>query len=174
MFLFIGLVPGSDTVRVANIGYETAVQPVALRAGETTGVDVKISARPLRVPEVVVQDSNWTRGHLQGQTPVALRGEELREKLAPTVAATLAAEPGIAEQSMGPAPARPVVRGLGGNRLIMLENGTSTGDLSSTSPDHAVAMEVLSAERISIVRGPAAFLYGSSVLGGVVDGHSAL
>ena len=70
---------------------------------------------------------------------------------------------------MGPAPARPVLRGLSGDRLLVLEDGERTGDLSATSSDHAVAIEPMTTERIEVVRGPGTMLYGSNALGGVVN-----
>ncbi|HSH45111.1 MAG TPA: TonB-dependent receptor, partial [Longimicrobiales bacterium] len=96
-------------------------------------------------------------------------GSELQSKLDGTLASTLEGEAGLASASMGPAPARPVIRGLGGDRILILEDGGRLGDVSSSSADHAVAVEASSAERIEVVRGPAALFYGSNALGGVVN-----
>ncbi|MBM4131829.1 TonB-dependent receptor, partial [bacterium] len=100
---------------------------------------------------------------------LTLEGPALRRELATTIAASLAAQPGVAVRSMGPAPARPVIRGLDGHRLLVLEDGASTGDLSATSPDHAVVVEPLVASRVDVLRGPAALTLGSNVIGGAVD-----
>jgi iron complex outermembrane receptor protein len=86
-----------------------------------------------------------------------------------TVAATLQGVPGVAATSMGPATARPVIRGLSSDRVLVLEDGQRPGDLSSTSGDHAVAVEGATARQIEVVRGPMSLLYGSSALGGVVN-----
>ena len=96
-------------------------------------------------------------------------GSTLRQNLSRTIAETIDSEPGIALRSMGPAPARPVLRGLGGDRLLVLEDGERTGDLSASSSDHAVAIEPLTTERIEVVRGPRTLLYGSNALAGVVN-----
>ena len=69
----------------------------------------------------------------------------------------------------GPGASRPVIRGLGGDRIRVLEDGVGAGDASSTSPDHAVSIEPVAAETIEVVRGPATLLYGSSAVGGVVN-----
>ena len=58
---------------------------------------------------------------------------------------------------------------MGGDRLLILEDGQRVGDLSSTSSDHAVAVDPVSAQRIEVVRGPAGLLYGSNALGGVIN-----
>jgi iron complex outermembrane recepter protein len=62
-----------------------------------------------------------------------------------------------------------VIRGLGGDRVLVLEDGARVGDLSSTSGDHALSVDPLNAERIEVVRGPAALLYGSNAIGGVIN-----
>jgi len=97
-----------------------------------------------------------------------LGGADLRRKLGGTLAATMDGMPGVSQRSMGPAPARPVVRSLSGYRAQILEDGSSPGDLSASSPDHAVAIDPLAAREVEIVRGPAALLYGSSSLGGII------
>lgn len=85
------------------------------------------------------------------------------------MAATLKNETGISLSSMGPAPARPVIRGLGSDRIqITVDNIIST-DLSSTSPDHAVAVEPFTIERIEVQRGPKVLLHNSTSIGGVVN-----
>jgi iron complex outermembrane receptor protein len=58
---------------------------------------------------------------------------------------------------------------MSGERLLVLEDGVSTGDLSSTSPDHAVLIDPASAHQVEVVRGPAALAFGSSVVGGVIN-----
>jgi iron complex outermembrane recepter protein len=62
-----------------------------------------------------------------------------------------------------------VIRGLSGDRVLVLEDGNRTGDIASTASDHAVTIDPLTAERIEVVRGPAGLLYGSNALGGVIN-----
>jgi hypothetical protein len=96
-------------------------------------------------------------------------GAELDREIGGTVAATLLSQPGMAMTTMGPATGRPVIRGLGGDRILILEDGQRPGDLSSMSGDHAVAIEPLTATQLEVVRGPMSLLYGSSAMGGVVN-----
>ena len=98
-----------------------------------------------------------------------MSGAELDRRLSTTVAGTLESEPGLAVSSIGPVTGRPVLRGLGGDRILILEDGMRPGDMSSTSGDHAVAIDAVNAKRFEIVRGPMSLLYGSSALGGVVN-----
>ena len=85
------------------------------------------------------------------------------------VAGTIGSEPGLAVSSLGPAPARPVIRGLDGDRVLILQDGQRTGDLSSQSGDHGVVVKPAGAQRIEVVRGPATLLYGANAIGGLVN-----
>jgi iron complex outermembrane receptor protein len=69
----------------------------------------------------------------------------------------------------GPGASRPVIRGLGGDRIRVLTGGIGTIDASVISPDHAVSLDPLLIERVEIVRGPATLLYGGGAIGGVVN-----
>src|SRR5574339_497609 len=86
-----------------------------------------------------------------------------------SLGATLESQPGVASRSFGPSPARPVVRGLDGDRVQILQDGQRMGDLSSQSGDHGVTVNPASAERIEVVRGPATLLYGANGIGGLVN-----
>jgi iron complex outermembrane receptor protein len=99
----------------------------------------------------------------------ALEGRELDRRRAPSIAATIAGEPGVTSRSNGPMATQPVIRGLTGDRVLVLEDGQRTGDIATTAPDHAVTIDPMSARRVEVVRGPAGLLYGSNSLGGVVN-----
>ncbi|MFD1034251.1 TonB-dependent receptor [Sphingomonas hankookensis] len=98
-----------------------------------------------------------------------LSGEELTRELRPTIGETLARQPGVSATSFGPNASRPVLRGLQGERVRVLTDGIGSFDVSNTSVDHAVAINPLTADRIEVLRGPAALLFGSSAIGGVVN-----
>jgi iron complex outermembrane receptor protein len=86
-----------------------------------------------------------------------------------SLGATLQTQPGVASRSFGPAPARPVIRGLDGDRVLILQDGQRLGDLSSQSGDHGVPINPAAAQKIEIVRGPATLLYGANAIGGLVN-----
>ncbi len=98
-----------------------------------------------------------------------MSGEELRRAAAASIGETLGNKPGIANASFGPGVGRPVIRGQQGPRAVTLQNGTSSADVSSLSPDHTVAVEPLLADSIEVLRGPATLLYGGGAIGGVVN-----
>lgn len=96
-------------------------------------------------------------------------GDELTRDLRPSIGETLARQPGVSATSFGPNASRPILRGFQGERVRILTDGIGSFDVSNTSVDHAVAINPLTADRIEILRGPAALLYGSSAIGGVVN-----
>ncbi|SNU81045.1 TonB-dependent receptor [Pandoraea sputorum] len=98
-----------------------------------------------------------------------LDGRALALRRATTLGETLDGLPGVSATSYGPNVSRPIIRGLDGDRIRVLQNGTASLDASSLSYDHAVAQDPLSIERVEIVRGPAALLYGGNAVGGVVN-----
>ena len=98
-----------------------------------------------------------------------LKKDALERKLSTTIAETIKNEPDVAIRSMGPAAARPVIKGLSGSHVEITEDGAFCGDMSATSPDHAVASEVLTAHRLRVLRGPHILAHSFSAAGGVVQ-----
>ena len=169
-FAFPALAPGRYTIEVERIGYAPLRAPIEVKAGQTSSRILELRVAAIQVEEIVVTGTIGERAGRDVLSPTSvLSGAELERKLDGTVAATLAAEPGVSVTGIGPTTARPVIRGLGGDRIVMLEDGVRAGDMSSTSSDHAVAIEALTAQRFEVVRGPMSLLYGSSALGGVVN-----
>ncbi|RJG14892.1 TonB-dependent receptor [Massilia cavernae] len=98
-----------------------------------------------------------------------LAGDELREKVGSSLGETLSQELGVSASGFGAGASRPIIRGLEGARVKMMENGMAVSDVSGLSNDHAVAAEGAVARQIEILRGPAALLYGSGAIGGLVN-----
>jgi iron complex outermembrane receptor protein len=105
----------------------------------------------------------------QIQPSYKLSDEKLLLRMEPTLGETLNRLPGVSSTGFSPASSRPIIRGLGDDRVRMLQNGTSILDVANLSPDHAVTADPLSAQSIEVVRGPATLLYGPNTLGGAVN-----
>ena len=103
-----------------------------------------------------------------------LAGERLDEAKASSLGETVGRLPGVQSSSFGPGVGRPIVRGFDGARVQVLSDGLGSGDVSTVSADHAVAIEPFLADQIEVLKGPATLLYGSGAIGGavnVVDGR---
>jgi iron complex outermembrane recepter protein len=98
-----------------------------------------------------------------------LGGRELSLRREGTLGETLNGIPGVTATQFGPNASRPIIRGLDGERVRIMQNGVGILDAGSLSFDHAVAIDPLVIEQIDVVRGPAALLYGGSAVGGVVN-----
>jgi iron complex outermembrane receptor protein len=103
------------------------------------------------------------------QPASVLRGARLQRRQSTSLGDTLSTELGVQSSSFGPGSGRPIIRGLDGPRIRVMDGGMGTSDLSTISPDHQVTGEPISATQIEVLRGPATLLYGSGASGGVVN-----
>ena len=99
----------------------------------------------------------------------SISGDELDDAKGLTIADSLSDVPGVSQTTFGPTANRPVIRGADKFRLRMLQNGTDTFGVSAQSEDHAVPIDPLMVDRIEVLRGSSALLYGGSAIGGVVN-----
>ena len=153
-------------LRIDRLGY--AVTTVEVDRGEPATVDLEVAAIPL--PDVVVTAVLSPRAANETIRPSAVFAQEkLQRQPGTSIAQTVASVPGVTVTSMGPGTSQPVIRGLGGDRILMLEDGQRVGDVVNSGPDHATALSPFSARRIDVIRGPSAILYGSNALGGVIN-----
>ena len=137
---------------------QAAPAPVHSPDGEATLEEIRVYATPVRA-----------RSDEVAQPVEILSGEALARQLGANLGDTVARLPGIQTSYFGPAVGRPVIRGLADARVKILQDGVGVLDASSTSGDHAVAVEPFLADQIEILKGPATVLYGSGALGGVVN-----
>lgn len=168
-FTFERLKPGEYGLVVSRVGYRATQMVLALEAGDTASLTVTLDPTPETLPSIRVRGVRDDQAEAVGQRPIDLADHNLRESLGQTISETLAHEPGVSQRTMGPSPARPVLRGLGGNRLLITQDGQGVGDLSATAADHAVAVDPISTSRIEVIRGPAALMSGSNAIAGVVN-----
>ncbi len=140
----------------------TAISSLSLLAcgswaqDDATLKPVVVTANPLGASELIalVEQVSQTEMLLRGQT---------------TLGETLNGLPGVSSTYFGPNASRPVIRGLDGDRITILNNGNASLDLSGLSPDHALALDPLLIERVEVLRGPGVLQYGGNAVGGVVN-----
>ena len=126
------------------------------------------NAAPSAPPEILITGNPLGRDSTT--VPVSTMGRaELLERGQSTLGETLNGLPGVSSTYFGPNASRPIIRGLDGDRIRVLNNSASSLDASALSYDHAVPLDVLSTDRVEVLRGPAALLYGGSAVGGVVN-----
>ena len=147
-----------------------AATPVASESESHDTEDDAPTGHSHGIEEVVVH------GHPLGgevsQSTAILSGEELEHAARLTIGETLAQSPGVHTASFGPAVGQPVIHGMSGTRVLVLENHVSSMDASATGADHGIAVEPFLADRIEVIKGSGTLLYGSGAMGGTVDVHT--
>jgi iron complex outermembrane recepter protein len=150
--------------------YPNSILRVAVAAALVPAFVSVSSAQETRVEEVVVTSTALRENPLEVAQPTqVVSGDELRRQVAASLGETLGGELGVSSTYFGPSASQPVIRGLGGYRVQILQDGAAALDVSSLSQDHAVSIESVVAQQIEIIKGPAALLYGSGAAGGLVN-----
>ena len=167
-FKFDDVPEGQQTLQFKKIGYQQFEQVIEVNAS-TSYLRIELETLPFQLETIRIYGSNRDLSQFEETTDLALGEAELQRRVGMTLANALANETGVSQRTMGRAVARPIIRGLGGDRLLILENGERTGDKSASSADHAVSIDPTTAEGIEVTRGPASLIYGSSTLGGVIN-----
>lgn len=152
------------------------VQSVDLSAGGEATLDFQMELTSLR--EQVTVTASGTEQSISSsiQSVDVLGSVDLAKKSPVSLGEALDGELGVAKRSFGPGTARPVIRGFDGDRVLVLQDGNRVGGLGFQSGDHAEPIDVLTVEKVEIVKGPATLLYGSNAIGGVVNtvsGHDS-
>ena len=146
----------------------STTDPAAAATADAPTPGSASAAHPDTDQTIVVTGVRRSAGDVLGGVTV-LDEEKLTHDVRPSIGETLAQQPGVTASSFGPTASRPILRGLSGERVRILVDGIGTLDLSSSDPDHQVTINPLTAERIEVLRGPSALLFGSSAIGGVVN-----
>jgi iron complex outermembrane receptor protein len=172
---FTDLPPGKYDVVAQLDRVPDVVRPADLTTGAAT-VDFQIELTSLREEVTITATGSEQAVSTSIQSVEVLGSIELAKKSPVSLGEALDGELGVAKRSFGPGTARPVLRGQDGDRVQITQDGTRVGGLGFQSGDHAEPIDVLTVERVEIVKGPATLLYGSSAVGGVVNvisGHDS-
>jgi len=171
---FQGVPPGKYDV-VAHLDRVPDLVRTVDVTGETT-VDFQFELTGVREEVTVTATGSEQAVSSSIQSVEVLGSIELAKKSPVSLGEALDGELGIAKRSFGPGTARPVIRGFDGDRVLVLQDGNRIGGLGFESGDHAEPVDVLTVERVEVVKGPASLLYGSNAIGGVVNtisGHDS-
>jgi iron complex outermembrane recepter protein len=172
---FQGVPPGRYDVVAHLDRVPDLVRSVELTGTEAT-LDFQFELSGVREEVTVTATGSEQALSSSIQSVDVLGSIELAKKSPVSLGEALDGELGIAKRSFGPGTARPVIRGFDGDRVLVLQDGNRVGGLGFESGDHAEPVDVLTVERVEVVKGPATLLYGSNAIGGVVNtisGHDS-
>jgi iron complex outermembrane receptor protein len=159
---------GTWAISYRAVGYRPRVIRITIGEGDNT-VDVTLLPSVVELPPIQTTASPLATSALESPQPLAvLQGSALRDATGSSIGAVIEMLPGMRNLATGNGIAKPVIRGLSGNRIVVLDNGIRT-ESQQWGEEHAPNVETATAERIEVIRGPASVLYGSDALGGVVN-----
>ena len=160
---------GTFILSIHRIGYRTKTQKITITDLDKV-INIRLNPTVLgsQSVDVVGKDENLEGSKLEHASKKVF-GSDLRRNLGNTLSQTLSNLAGFDERKMGSAPGRPVIRGLGDERVLILQDGIRSGDVSAQSSDHAVTIDPISAQEVEIARGPQALAYGANAIGGVIN-----
>ena len=172
-FTISNVPPGTYRLLVEREHLTAERQDVTVGPDETVELAVTLSLSPIHEQVTVTTSTRGGSTALEQFNAVTtLDSFDLSKDMWGNIGEALQNEAGVAKRSFGPAPSRPIIRGFDNDRVLIMNDGTRTGDRSSQSADHNVTIDPANLERIEIVKGPATLLYGSNAVGGVVNAIS--
>lgn len=170
-FQFKGIAPGKYQLFAHLDRVPDVIKTVEVTGGDQT-VDFQLSLTPVSEQVTVTATGSAEAVGSSYQSVTSVGALELTQRNPISIGEALEYQPGIAKRSFGPGTGRPVIRGFDGDRVLVLQDGLRVGGIASQSADEVEPIDVLSLDRVEIVKGPATLLYGSNAIGGVVNGIS--
>ena len=164
-FTFPDVPQGTYRIFVSVIGYASATDTITVR-GASKSVSFNLRESAIELKEVVISAAPTARTSVEQYQSTASKSRvEFENGTGISFAEKISDLPGVTVRSLGSAPSRPILRGLGDNEVLILENGLRMGDLATFDPAHATPIQAISISQIDVVRG----LYGPSTIGGLVN-----
>jgi hemoglobin/transferrin/lactoferrin receptor protein len=172
-FEFRALPAGEYRVTVALIGYEDESRTVQISRGESAQIQISLPTAAIRLDAVQVTATRGLRAASDVPAPVSVIDRRALDRRAPAkVGDVFALEPGVEVEGTGPFLGMPVIRGLSGNRVLVLVDGQRLNNSREAINFGGVQPSLVEVDRIQeveILRGPASVLYGTDALGGIVN-----
>ncbi len=131
-------------------------------------IKVLLNPKAIKMDAVTVH-SHKESNQSKAPSSITMIGNKLEKNIISDLATTLSGESGIAIRSSGQATQRPILRGYSGDRFLITSDGFELGDMSNTTADHAVSMEISAADGVEVMRGPETLAYGSNTIAGIIN-----
>jgi iron complex outermembrane receptor protein len=157
---------GSYLVEVHYIGYKTATKIVNFANAPT--LEFALQPTAIETKEIVITGSIISSTSKRNSASSAVVGKD--QLLAPStnLIDALTRVPGVSQITTGPSISKPVIRGLGYNRIVTLDDGIKQQG-QQWGDEHGIEIDQFKSDRIEILRGAASLMYGSDALGGVIN-----
>ena len=166
-FILTNLPKGEFKIRFSYVGYKTVIKTGFAENTETI-LNVEMETAVLQAEEVVISGGTYSTQHENAVKIELIKSKEIASAGTPTFIEALAGMPGIDMIAKGTGVAKPVIRGLSGTNILMLNNGVKMENFQF-SENHPFIIDEFGIDRIEIIKGPASLLYGSDAVGGVIN-----
>jgi iron complex outermembrane recepter protein len=166
-FLISELAAGTYQIEISHLGYLQYSETINLQADHTLEIHLKPRLQTLQ--EVVVTDNYAEQRNREEPLNIEIVNDKfLKKHLRGSLMQTLERLPGISTIEIGSGHSKPVIRGLGFNRVVVVENGIKH-EGQQWGADHGLEVDQFAFDRIEVIKGPASLIYGSDAIGGVIN-----
>ena len=153
-------------VKIKMIGFEEKIITVDLINPRINLNDIYLEVQSIKLKPIHVHSH---KNESKQISDINLSGQELNNNLLSNLALTLSSQPNIGVNAFGVATSKPVLRGFSGDRFLITKEGSNLGDLSKSSIDHIITLDMSEVNEVEIIRGPKSLLFGSNAIGGVIN-----
>lgn len=166
-FIFRALPKGKYIIEVSFVGFQSFRDTVFL--GGNHEMEIQINKKMQTLQEVVIADNYAEQRNREESLNVeVVNNEFLKQHLGGSLMQSLERLPGVSAMDIGAGQSKPVIRGLGFNRVVVVENGIKH-EAQQWGADHGLEVDQFAYDRIEVIKGPASLMYGSDAIGGVID-----
>lgn len=166
-FILSDLMSGRHVIEISYIGYQTFRDTIMLNGDKTYHAQLK--ARPLGLQEVIITDNYVEMRKQEESLNIEIVNDDyLKKNLGGSLMHSLERLPGVTTIEIGSGQSKPVIRGLGFNRVVVVENNIKH-EAQQWGADHGLEIDQYAIENVEIIKGPASLMYGSDAIGGVID-----
>ena len=156
-----------NEIKISMIGYRDTTLFINQNSIQNK-YQIFLNPKTIQMTGVIVHSHKESKGNV-APSSISMVGNKLKKNIISDLATTLTGESGIAVRSSGQATQRPILRGYSGDRFLITSDNFELGDMSNSTADHAVSMEISSAESIELIRGPETLVYGSNTIAGIIN-----
>ncbi len=166
-FTLSNIPDGKHLIEISHIGYTTIAEQVEIN-GDTKR-DYALVKTAVENNAVVITGAGAATQIKKSPFQVSLvRHEDLLQNSSTNIIEALAKQPGVSTLSTGPAISKPVIRGLGYNRVLTINDGVRQ-EGQQWGDEHGIEIDELSVNKVEILKGPASLIYGSDAMAGVIN-----
>ena len=157
---------GSYLIEVRYIGFKSNTKTINLATVST--INFTLTPTAIETKEVVITGNLLSSTGKRNSTAATVVGKDQLLEPSNNLIDALAKIPGVSQISTGPSISKPVIRGLGYNRVVTLDNGVKQ-EGQQWGDEHGIEIDQFKADRVEVLRGPASLIYGSDALAGVIN-----